>query len=86
MYDDEHPNLVAKMIKRFLKRGIESRALVAIPLRDFHTKNMASTFTNLMQANGFYVAHRGLEKFEDDWKSDEDIFVQWTIWSQSEAG
>ncbi|PBP19349.1 hypothetical protein BUE80_DR009960 [Diplocarpon rosae] len=80
MYDNEHPDLVAEMIERFLKRETESRALVAIPLRDDHTRRMAAEFSDIMENSGFCVVHQGSEIFKDDWGTTEEMQVQWTIW------
>ncbi|PVH81526.1 hypothetical protein DL98DRAFT_458101 [Cadophora sp. DSE1049] len=80
MYDDEHPELVANMVKRFLEEGAESRALVAIPLRDAHTKRMARHFSTILENTGFCVVYQDLEACKDDWTSAEEVQVQWTIW------
>ncbi len=84
MYDSEHPNLVADMIKMFLKKGTEARALVAIPLRDAHTGRMATVFSEIMASNCFCVVHQGSEIFKDDWSTDE-VLVSWTIWRRIEC-
>ncbi|CZS98971.1 uncharacterized protein RAG0_07500 [Rhynchosporium agropyri] len=80
MYDHEHPALVVEMITKFLKKGSESRALVAIPLRDTHTEGMALNFSTLMENSGFSAVYRDHESFKDDWTSEDDVQVQWTIW------
>ncbi|KAL2063612.1 hypothetical protein VTL71DRAFT_5417 [Oculimacula yallundae] len=80
MYDHEHPGLVAEMIRMFLKKNSESRALVAIPLRDAHTKRMALHFSSIMESNGFLIVHQEHESFKDDWQSEDEVQVQWTIW------
>ncbi|KAI6713534.1 hypothetical protein JHW43_003889 [Diplocarpon mali] len=85
MYDNEHPDLVAKMIQRFLKQGTETRALVAIPLRDNHTRRMEAEFSNTMMNSGFCVVHQGSEIFKDDWGTTEEVQVQWTIWRRFEG-
>lgn len=85
MYDKEHPQLVAKMIKRFLKAGTESRALVAIPLRDTHTKRMAALFSTILESTGFCMVHQDHETFKDDWQSHEKVQVQWTIWRRTDV-
>ncbi|KAG4429811.1 hypothetical protein IFR05_014701, partial [Cadophora sp. M221] len=85
MYDHEHPELVAKMVKRFLKEGTESRALVAIPLRDSHTERMALHFSTILETTGFCVVYRNHEIFKDDWQSDDVVQVQWTIWRRTDV-
>lgn len=80
MYDHEHPELVANMVKRFLKEGAESRALVAVPLRDTHTKRMAKHFSTILESTGFCMVYQNHEIFKDDWKTDEEVQVEWTIW------
>ncbi|KAH7319137.1 putative methyltransferase-domain-containing protein [Rhexocercosporidium sp. MPI-PUGE-AT-0058] len=85
MYDHEHPELVAKMVKMFLKEGTESRALVAIPLRDAHTKRLALHFATILENTGFCVVHQDHETFNDDWQSEEEVQVQWTIWRRTEG-
>lgn len=87
MYDEEHPQLVARMIDLFLNKGPESRALVAIPLRDAHTKSLAASFSSFMVEHGLSVYGQGLEVFkDDDWKTVEEVNVQWTVWSRMSVG
>ncbi|KAH7391229.1 putative methyltransferase-domain-containing protein [Cadophora sp. MPI-SDFR-AT-0126] len=85
MYDDEHPDLVANMVMRFLKGGTESRALVAIPLRDAHTKRMARHFSTILENTGFGVVYQDHEACKDDWTSAEEVQVQWTIWRRTDV-
>lgn len=84
MYDDEHPGLIAQMVTKFLKRDTASRALVAVPLRDDHTQLMAAAFSDSMRNSGFSVVYQGLETFKDDWKSTDEVQVQWNIWRWDE--
>ncbi|KAK0117964.1 hypothetical protein ONS95_012275 [Cadophora gregata] len=84
MYDDEHPELVANMVKRFMEDGSQSRALVAIPLRDEHTKRMAHHFSTILENTGFCVVNQDHESCRDDWTSAEEVQVQWTVWRRAD--
>lgn len=84
MYDDEHPGLVANMIRTFLKRDGESRALVAVPLRDQKTTEMAADFKEVMFKMGFSLVVKGEEVCRDDWEENEEqgvgVACSWSIW------
>ena len=85
MYDDEHPELVARMIEMFLKRNKDARALIAVPLRDGKTEHMAAAFQEVMTEVGFSLLVQGQEICKDDWKENEaegnGVECWWAIWS-----
>lgn len=72
LYDDEHPALVSDMIKTYLKRDLNSRALVAVPLRDKNTIRMAGELKKRLEGLGFFVHHEGWEICQDDWDSSDE--------------
>jgi len=82
MYDDEHPELVARMVERFLKRDEGARALVAVPLRDRKTADMAAGFKDVMVGMGFSMMGQGEEVCRDDWEEGEGVGVvcSWNVW------
>ncbi|KAG0652038.1 elongation factor methyltransferase 2 [Hyphodiscus hymeniophilus] len=83
LYDDEHPDLVARNIKRYLKHHESSRGLVAIPMRDDHTRSMAQNFKKLMQECGLDLIQHGEEICRDDWAEndgEEVVKCWWGIW------
>lgn len=72
LYDDEHPEMVAKMISQFLAYNENSCALVAVPLRDRHTTKLAEdleVYLNQAQirrlADGEWICF-------DDWEAEGD--------------
>lgn len=83
MYDDEHPRLVARMIQTFLKRDEGSRALVAVPLRDRKTADMAAEFKEAMIGKGFVLTGQGEEVCRDDWgdSGGDGVVCWWSIWA-----
>jgi len=85
MYDDAHPYLVARMIETFLKRNNDARALIAVPLRDWKTKQMTTTFQEAMTRKGLSLLVQGQEICRDDWVENEvegtGVVCWWAIWS-----
>ena len=84
MYDEEHPELVARMIQRFLKRDGEAKALVAVPLRDRKTADMVAVFEQAMAGMGFCLAGQGEEVCRDDWEEEEEgagVVCWWGVWA-----
>jgi hypothetical protein len=63
----------------------DSRALVAIPMRDDTTRSLAEKLSNLMVGNGFHVESSGEEICRDDWESSEgpDVKLRWTFWKRN---
>jgi hypothetical protein len=73
------------MIETFLKRNREARALVAVPLRDRKTEDLAVTFQKVMTGIGFTLLVQGQDICRDDWEvTDEEgtgVVCWWAIWS-----
>jgi len=84
LYDDEHPALLANVVKKFLKDDPESRALIAVPLRDPNTKELAHQFDELMHDRGFSTVTSGEEVCHDDWESSqsEEVITRLAIWQR----
>lgn len=63
----------------------DSRALVAIPMRDNTTRSLAGKLSNLMVRNGFHVQSSGEELCRDDWESSEglEVKLRWTFWQRN---
>ncbi|RFU34818.1 hypothetical protein B7463_g1564, partial [Scytalidium lignicola] len=68
IYDEEHPELVANMITRYQLRDPNSRAIVAVPLRDKATVKMAQKLVHHMNESGHELLHEGQERYYDDWE------------------
>jgi len=84
LYDIEHPELVANMIKTHLKFDRNSRALAAVPMRDKITKKLFTKFVELMRDNDLQLRDQGEEFFQDDWHNSKDnkgIKCFWSIWA-----
>lgn len=83
MYDDEHPGLVASMIQEFLKKDGESRALVAVAMRDHKTTEILFVFKEMMIGMGFCLIGEGEAVSRDDWCEDDEIseVCRWGVWA-----
>ena len=82
LYDDEHPPLVASMMKKYLKADRNSRALVAVPMRDNKTKEMRARLEEYLVEDNFRLIGEGSEVCRDDWEGanrDEEVRCWWGI-------
>ncbi|RDW87735.1 hypothetical protein BP5796_03429 [Coleophoma crateriformis] len=70
LYDDEHPQMVANMISQFLARNQDSRALVAVPLRDEHTTKLAEDLEVLLNQAEIGRLETGEWICFDDWEAE----------------
>jgi hypothetical protein len=70
------------MIKRFLKDDTDSRALVAMPIRDEMTGKLALAFERSMNKLGFSKEVRGAKACRDDWEAGEVVDMEWEIWGK----
>lgn len=72
------------MSHKFLKEDGESRALVAIPMRDNTTRALAEKLSILMNENGFLADGFGEEICQDDWEPSNgpEVNIQWTFWKR----
>lgn len=68
LYDEKHPELVANMITKYQLRDQNSRAIVAVPLRDKATVKMAQRLVDCMIERHHELLHEGQESFFDDWE------------------
>jgi hypothetical protein len=68
------------MIKRFLKDNTDSRALVAMPIRDDMTSKLALAFERSMNKLGFSKEVCGAKPCRDDWEVGEVVDMEWEIW------
>ncbi|KAH8813315.1 putative methyltransferase-domain-containing protein [Xylogone sp. PMI_703] len=68
LYDEEHPELVANMIARYQFRDQNSRAIVAVPMRDKATIKMAQKLVSHMNENGHELLQEGQGNLYDDWE------------------
>lgn len=80
LYDPDHPLILAKTVDTFLSKNIESRVIMAIPIRDKATRALADTLDKYMQ--DFSIMIRKIEICKDDWghKDGEDTKLEWTVW------
>jgi len=87
LYDDEHPELVTRMIRQYLNPSSTARVLVAVPLRDKHTVQLAAIFKNLLQDCDLKILHEGWEDCRDDWESvdGEGVECWWALLSWNEV-
>jgi hypothetical protein len=70
------------MIERFLKDNSDSRALVAMPIRDYMTSKLALAFERSMNQLGFSKEVRGAKRCRDDWEAGELVDMEWEIWGK----
>ncbi|TVY19192.1 Protein-lysine N-methyltransferase EFM2 [Lachnellula arida] len=86
LYDESHPQMVATMIKRYLKNDVSSRAMVAVPLRDEKTKGFAANLGEVMGGYGFSLLSEGTVVCRDDWASNGEEVRSWFgIWGFAPA-
>ncbi len=85
LYDDDHPALLANVIQKCLKDDGESRALVAIPMRDDTTRALAEKLSNFMVEIGFLDEQSGEEICQDDWEPSNgpEVKLRWTFWKRN---
>jgi len=72
------------VLQKFLKEDGESRSLVAIPMRDNTTRELAEKLSKLMTENGFLADSFGEEICQDDWEplNGPEVNIQWTFWKR----
>ncbi|KAH6664121.1 putative rapid response to glucose protein 1 [Halenospora varia] len=81
LYDEKHPEMVANMIKEFIKPNATSRAMVAVPLRDEKTREFANNLKEIMDLYNFRLLYDGEEICRDDWANNgEEVKSWWGIW------
>jgi hypothetical protein len=70
------------MMKKYVKYNQNSRALIAVPLRDKNTKNLVRKLIDLMRSVGFQLSNQGDMVFRDDWVDAEEEGVKcwWSVW------
>ncbi|KAH8648005.1 putative methyltransferase-domain-containing protein [Tricladium varicosporioides] len=81
LYDENHPEMVANMIKEFIKPNTTSRAMVAVPLRDEKTRGFANKLQEIMNLYDFKLLYNDEEICRDDWANNgEEVKSWWGVW------
>lgn len=81
---------MADVITRFIRSNTESRALVAVPMRDEKTRLLAKNLRDNMANNHFNLFHEGWEVCRDDWErledDDEEVQCWWGLFGPGDGG
>lgn len=75
-YDAHHPQLVVKMMERYLKQDPHSRIIVEYPLRPMYQEEISDF--QLRMLGSFEIENTGEETGRDDW--DIDVHCRWAIY------
>ena len=76
-YDDEHPRMLSETILTWLKKGSESRAIIAYPLRVAYLDAIRELWERL-EAGGLRAIEEGKAETEDEW--DDENQHEWSVW------
>src|SRR5204863_6771244 len=77
-YDSHHPEMVVKMLERYLKRDHDSRVVMGYPLRASHSAEVADFEQRI--GKSFVIEASGEEIGMDDW--DKEIHCIWAIYKR----
>ncbi len=78
VYDPSHPEMLVEVIKKWLKRGDESRVLIAYPMRVAYLEEIRELWTRI-SGIGLEVLEEGKEELpEMEW--DDERLVEWCVW------
>ena len=79
LYSFEHPEMLANTIKYFLRRDVNSRAVVELPLREAY-QDEVDRFVRKMDM-GLYLVTHGEETGFDDWEGGaKEVRCWWGVW------
>jgi hypothetical protein len=80
LYSSEHPKLLVDMVKVWLKKSPQARAVVETPLRDGYQAER-DDFRRRMLDGGLVIADEGTETGFDDWgEKGGEVRCWWSVW------
>ncbi|CRG89518.1 glucose-inducible SAM-dependent methyltransferase Rrg1, putative [Talaromyces islandicus] len=87
LYSPDHPKLLAQTIETWLSRGLDSRVLIELPLRDAYLPQVEE-LRQRMQGIGLAIVEEGNESGYDDWEGANgdsvEVHCWWSVWGWSE--
>lgn len=78
IYSEEHPELLANVILKWLRRDGEARFLIAYPLRVCYMDEIREMWQRL-EDGGLETVEEGRENASEDLFNDERL-VEWSLW------
>jgi len=86
LYDDNHPELLASTIDKYLRTDRDARVLVMVPMRDRCTKGLWEEFHRKMTQRSLFPGKSGIVTSGDDWfvdnEDDEEIICGWALFQR----
>jgi hypothetical protein len=80
LYSSEHPKLLVDMVKVWLRKSPQARAVVEMPLRDGYQAER-NDFRRRMLDGGLVIADEGTETGWDDWgEKGGEVRCWWSVW------
>jgi predicted nicotinamide N-methyase len=81
IYSDQHPKLLANVVKHWLSPGSKSRFIAALPIRTGYSKELES-FKAEMNQVGLVIDKEEQAIGYDDWGTDEGAVTCWiSVWA-----
>ena len=78
VYDSEHPEMLVKVVKAWLKEGPDSRVLIAYPVRVAYLEEIRELW-ELMEGIGMELVEEGKEELpRKEW--DDETLIEWCVW------
>jgi predicted nicotinamide N-methyase len=82
IYDSSHPEMLATVIKTWLKPGPDSRVIIAYPVRVAYLEEIRELWER-MEMIGFELVEEGKEELpKKDW--DDEVLIEWCVWKWKE--
>jgi len=80
VYDEAHPELLANVIAKWLKRRGDSRVIIAYPLRVAYLEEIRGLWEKFEDI-GLVAVEEGKERMKvDDVKFDDEELHEWSVW------
>ncbi|KAJ4348523.1 uncharacterized protein N0V89_009900 [Didymosphaeria variabile] len=81
IYDDEHPEMLARTISKWLAPGRESRVIIVYPLRVAYLDQIRELWERL-ESMGLQSIHEGREEASeiDGATWDDERLCEWSVW------
>lgn len=83
IYSDDHPQILARTVRRWIHPDARARFIVELPLRDRYDEERQSLRENLRK-EGFDMIAEGLDVGLDDWHGRDgtlaEVHCWWSVW------
>jgi predicted nicotinamide N-methyase len=78
IYDSSHPEMLVNVIKTWLKAGLDSRVLIAYPVRVAYLEEIRELWERI-EGIGMELVEEGKEELpKKDW--DDETLIEWCVW------